>query len=373
MDILMVTRPIVAPLNEGSKRMVYNLINKIKNINFVVLTTKNHGLDFPKNVTCDLIFSKKDLLISLNEKIRLFKHLLKHDPRILAYHTFFTPNFTNAIFFRLIKLLKNKPIIQSVPTSINNNLFKKFLLYGNVIIVYTKGSKKKLSGFGRVIRIPPGVNLQEFNNSVPNLALKKKLNIINEFVILFPGNYKTSLNCSDIIIKAILKLDKKLKNYKFIFACRLLSAADRREEIRLKRIVNSARLKNKVIFLNVVDNMAELISLSSIVIFPASHMKHKAEIPIILLESMAEGKPIIISDLPLLRETISSRKDLMINPNDVDSLYNKIIYLYKNPKKRLEIGRECTNIVKKHFNINITSKEYAKIYEAINNGSFKGL
>jgi len=109
----------------------------------------------------------------------------------------------------------------------------------------------------------------------------------------------------------------------------------------------------------------ELINISDIIVYPTLDMNEKQEIPMILLESLAMEKPIIITDIPPLNEILKSNCGIKIGKGDFYKLSQEILNLKNNKKRRLKIGKNGRKMVVKYFNIIKIAREYEKLYSSI--------
>lgn len=88
------------------------------------------------------------------------------------------------------------------------------------------------------------------------------------------------------------------------------------------------------------------------------------------MEAMALGKPVIFSALHSGPELISDGIDgLLVDPNNVEQIADRIIYLIENPDFASKIGINGQNTIKTRFNYENWLEENVKIYESIINKS----
>jgi len=85
--------------------------------------------------------------------------------------------------------------------------------------------------------------------------------------------------------------------------------------------------------------------------------------PITVLQAMAYGKPVLLSDIPEHQELVIDRNFLFRNASIVD-LADKITKLIKNEDLRIATGLENKKLTKKSFNWNNLSKQTLAIYTA---------
>jgi len=118
---------------------------------------------------------------------------------------------------------------------------------------------------------------------------------------------------------------------------------------------NVVKMKGHVPYIELLRNikMADVITLPSL---------YEAQ-SISMLEAMALNKPIVAFDLPFASECITNYVNgLLAKPRDVKDLSNKIEELLINKEKRIKIGQNAYNYVKKNHNWDIQIEKYIDIY-----------
>jgi glycosyltransferase involved in cell wall biosynthesis len=88
--------------------------------------------------------------------------------------------------------------------------------------------------------------------------------------------------------------------------------------------------------------------------------------PIILLEAMATGKPVVASDIEGINETVLHRKTgLLVAPKDPSVLAEAIIGLLRDKDNRDQMGKTARKITEERFDIKEKIKQHETLYESI--------
>src|SRR3989344_4670690 len=364
MNVLMITRPLGKPWEEGGKNLAYGLARNIKYHKIAILTKNNFFDDVNKNTIVEKIYSSSNGGgISYANKLRLFIRLLKKDNSNI-YQFIYTPELITSLFNRLILKLKNKKSIQVIPTSINNKRFIKILIFGDKIVVLSEHTKKNLikRGFKNIIKINSGIDTDFFKPIKKNDYLLKKLNLKNKFVILMPTELEPRRG-TRIILKSILDLSNlsEFKNLFFIFSYR-----KKDKNLKERKFIISTLNKKKINNFTFLENFYDirgLISISDTILYPTLNMNEKQEIPMILLESLSMKKPIIITDMPPLNEILKLKCGIKVKKGDFKEISKGLLWIMKNNNLRRIMGENGRKTVLKNFNIVDIAKEYEKLYE----------
>lgn len=397
--ILLVTRPICPPWDEASKNFAFQLAKNIRNCEITLLTCgKISGLT--ENIKQELIYSSAGF--NFFQKLRLVIFLFFNAYKYDVIHLLFTPTKTNAWILKnifkspLTSLFQRGrmqvKLIQTIAT-LREDLYSaaeiKKMMFGDWIITYSQYAKNKLNslGFNDAEQIYPGIDLNYYKPELKNKILLNSYFLnLNSFVVTYPGEY-SRLGATDDIIRAIISLchsehseESRLNvdlpdsagsfipprsiqdDLRFVFACRVKNSKDgsKKQEVRSK--LEKKGMLNKVIFTDTVPDMAKLYNISDVIIFPIGDMKGKFDIPLAVIEAMACGKPVILSDLAILKEFANENNSVIIEAGNSEQLKNAILDLYQNKNGREIISRNAQISIGKNFDIKRVAEKYGEIY-----------
>ncbi|MBI4600242.1 glycosyltransferase family 4 protein [Candidatus Uhrbacteria bacterium] len=367
--IFFATRPIAPPWNEGSKNLVYEIARRLDAFHATLLTYKNQdNFQIGPNKTFLRIYPRSDsLAISIRQKLAFLRTLIQSEAAI--FHFFFTPELITSHVIRSIRKFKKGVFLQTIPTPISHRRSIEKFVFGDKVVVQSQHALRSFENrdIKNVSCIYPGIDTEKFCPGVSSADLRKKLKISDrERVVLFPGNYY--LGCNRSVTQAVSRLLKEGLGVKFILACRISGPGD----IKLKRSMlddfERKNVRGDLVVLETVESMPELIALSDIVIFPPSQMVRKSDIPLVLLESLAMGKPIVITDIPPLNEIMMDDVGEKIQADNPDALYEAVKSLLKDDGSGKEKGLRGREMVLKYFSIEQNVKEYEKLYHSLLSG-----
>jgi glycosyltransferase involved in cell wall biosynthesis len=93
--------------------------------------------------------------------------------------------------------------------------------------------------------------------------------------------------------------------------------------------------------------------------------------PNVVLEAMASGLPVVVSDLPGIREFISDGVNgFLVKPQDVDDLANKLLRVVRDQALRRRVGESAQQTISKmNLGWEQVAKRYSEIYQKICAGS----
>jgi glycosyltransferase involved in cell wall biosynthesis len=369
--ILLVTRPIAPPWDEGSKNFAFYLAKKLESFE-VHLLTKGFLPDLPENIRQHPIYTiSKVSEFNFFQKFRSLFFQFKTRGKFDVNHYFFTPTKINSYLIKnFLKSSKTKTIqtIASLRDDLWSDIDIKNLIFADFIITYSDWAKNKLNslGFQNVKRVYPGIDLEEYKKIEKDEALMKEKNILpSDFVINFTGEY-TRLGAIDLVIDSFIEISKIIPQAKLALAVRIKNEKDaRKKESVMEKLRKNNLLEKTSFFDDGSYKMSEVYNLCDVSLFPVSNMHGKFDIPLAVVEAMASEKPVIMTNLEILKELGNNDNSVIIEKDNLKQLVDAILDLYKNPEKRNLLGKNARKFCEENFDIKKISGIYEEIYKTL--------
>src|SRR4030042_5307184 len=173
----------------------------------------------------------------------------------------------------------------------------------------------------------------------------------------------------DNIISVFSDLAKINKKFKLHLAVRVKNKKDAEKKREVREKLEKEKILDQVAFIDDGSYvMEDIFNLCDISIFPARTMAGKFDIPLVVPEAMACGKPVIASNLKRLQYFLNGENSILISPGNREELKEKILYLYNNPEMRRELGEKGMKFDRENFDIVKIMKDYEVLYEEISRG-----
>jgi glycosyltransferase involved in cell wall biosynthesis len=369
--ILLLTRPICPPWDEGSKNFAYTLAKYAVDFEIHLLTC-GRVADLPENVVQHDIYTSGKW--NWPQKVRAYIFLvreffLKGGNNYDILHSFFTPTKLNAFALKLCLRNKKVKTIQTLAT-LRDDLYTaeklKEIIHADFIITYSDYAKEKLEeiGFRDIKRIYPGIDIEKYSPASRNPKLMKKFETSDDdFVINYTGEY-VRLGDMDDIVASFIDLAKMKSNFKLHLAVRVKNKKDAAKKKEIIKKFEKEKILDRVAFIDDGGyTMEEIYNLCDISIFPARTMAGKFDIPLAVIEAMACGKPVIASDLPRLKYFLNNEISILIPAGNREALKENIVYLFSNPEARSDLAQKGIGFVRQNFDIAKIVKEYEEVYK----------
>ncbi|HKZ98238.1 MAG TPA: glycosyltransferase family 4 protein [Thermoplasmata archaeon] len=138
----------------------------------------------------------------------------------------------------------------------------------------------------------------------------------------------------------------------------------------MKRLSRVLRVDDRVRFIGRVSEarLPELYAACDVFVLPS--VSRLEAFGIVALEAMATGKPVVVADIPGVRDVIEDgREGLLADPVNPQDLAAKINRLLEDPSLRVEMGRRGREKVEASFTIDRVTDQVVAVYEALLAGS----
>jgi|SRR5688572_164905 len=309
---------IVVPPGKSSGRYLIDCWNYSKKISEVAKT-------FPKAVIYSQGLSVWHQIKQLSGRTIVNPHGLE------AYQSLSTRDYMIGVPFRLIfnHLFSNAASVVSLGGRLTGILEKHV-------------TEKKISVLPNAVNVPEPVS-RNFDNGQSPL----------QFLFVGRFAYNKGIN---ILAETVRQLNEEGYRDKFIF--NLVGKGPLFEEFTKKYAYSNLR------FLGFADDIKlnELYRTNDVFILPTLF----EGMPTVVLEAMANGMPIIVTDVGATLEMVDSTNGFIIEKNNVESLKNAILsYAALSPSEKKSQSLASYTRVKNKFTWKIVAEKHINLFESI--------
>jgi len=198
----------------------------------------------------------------------------------------------------------------------------------------------------RLVLFPNGVDTNVFKPEINSSGLREKLGFLNKTVVLFLGGLYRQRH-PELLVDALPKVIDKAKEVQLLFV------GEGPEKPNLVSLANRLGVREQVRFLNSIGHglVPELISLADVTIGPLSVSPRPTiygSTPLTVLEYMACGKPVVVSDGAVSKSLISDEHTgVVVPPNDIHGLSSAIIRLIEDKRFSNRVARNARKHVER--------------------------
>ena len=364
-SVLLVSKPLVPPWSDSGKNLARDVATYCTRYRFHVMGTAVHSLGLSHVIEDPIYTAKGAYRPSRLQNLRVLWRLVRPN-RERIYHFFFAPNRLSGTLGRVSSRIKRRVAIHtvlSVPAT-----FERVdrMLAGRVVVAVSEFTAGRLreAGISEVHVIRPGSPIGEPVGEARIQSVRAELGLGGgRPVVLYPGDYEFSDGAETFAAALPRLLDAT--NALAVFACRLKTPAAEQAEAHLRERLAEPAASGRVVFLNHVDDMHALLASAAVVTLPASNTYAKMDLPLVLLEAMAEGVPLVLARSGPLPEILVAGGGELVPAADPAALADRLIGLVRDEPRRAQLGAQASQSARANFDARAMGEAYADLYDAI--------
>ncbi len=360
--VLFVSKPIVPPWNDGSKNLVRDLATHVTGATATVLTTSvDSGLG--PRVRCEPVYASPGRFApSVFANARVFRRLLLGDGHDV-WHFVFAPNAVSGVGALVARELRatfgwRGSVVQTLASAPRSFDGVTRWLFGDVIVALSEWTRGRLLGAGvrgRDVRvIPPCARAPRKVGEDERRATRERYELGSGPVVLYPGDYEVSRG-AETVARATRRLLRAVPEAHVIFACRQKTPAATKGAKRIGQLLHEQGAMGRVRLLGDVDDMPALLAISSVLAFPVDDLFAKVDLPLVLLEALALGLPLVLARGGPLEALHCGR---FVEPGDADAVANQVLDLLHNPA---DVAQEGQALYRERYE----PSKVAAVYDAL--------
>ena len=156
-----------------------------------------------------------------------------------------------------------------------------------------------------------------------------------------------------------------IRSLNYIEKGKLLIVGDGPYKKWLENLVKKLDLNERVIFVGPVDDywLPAYYAATDVVILPST--SRLEAFGIVGLEGMASGKPLILSDIPGVRDVISEKEGYIVEPLDPSAITEALEKIWNAPEMAREMGNRGRKRVEELFSWEKVSKDVENVFTEI--------
>jgi glycosyltransferase involved in cell wall biosynthesis len=216
------------------------------------------------------------------------------------------------------------------------------------LMSYEKISQKK------IMVIPNGIDGSAFSISLDKQKKRDELDITNKGPIIGIGVRLSEQKGITYLLHAMPQIIKKFPD------CTLVIAGRGPLEETLKKEAESLEIMNNIRFIGMRLDIPELLKLFDVYVLPSLW----EGLPMVLLEAMAAGCPVVATDVGGVASVIKNRvTGLLIKPRNFDEIADAVSNVLIDQKLRLDIVTNSLIVFRERFDAKIMTSQYERLYK----------
>jgi glycosyltransferase involved in cell wall biosynthesis len=204
--------------------------------------------------------------------------------------------------------------------------------------------------------IPSGVDTRRFRPDLDGSAIRERLGLLGRRVLVFTGRLVPHKGV-DVILRALRELPDDV-------ALILVGHGPRLTE--LLSLARRLGVGSRVRFCTEVSDEELPLYLRAADLFVFPSQNRLEGFGLVVAEAMASGLPVIIADMPGVREVIEpGREGLLVEPLIAHDLVARIRELLDDPVRRAAMGAAARKRAVERYSLEIVAQQLLTVYEGL--------
>jgi glycosyltransferase involved in cell wall biosynthesis len=364
-DVLFITKPMVPPWTDSGKNLARDIAGAGVRYRYHVMGTADASPPGPNAVVEAVYSGSGGYGAGIKQNIPVFKRLMKPD-RIPLYHFFFAPNKRTSQVAKTVLFFKGRKTVHTICSAPRSYDDIDSLLFAHRIVALSRDTQTKLQERTArpVVHIPPCVPVPPpVSNARKTAALAALALPSDRPLVLFAGDYEFS-TAAAICLQALDTIMTRTPAH-FVFACRIKTEGARAVEAAARLAAAGTSYGDRVHFHNEVGDMEALASAVTLNVMPADSLYAKMDIPLVLLESLREGVPIVVSDHGPLAELLDRDVGTAVPTGDAAAFAEATVGLLLDEDGRRRKGETGRNLVHEVYSPAVVGAAYERLYDEL--------
>lgn len=370
MRVLYVSKPIEPPWHDGSKNLVRDLAEHVVDIEPWVMVS-DAATQLASRVRTLPIYgaAQGGYAPKLQENARVLRQLLGKPAHDL-WHFVFAPNPASSSAAHVAISVQNartrlngskRPrVVQTVASAPRSYERVRSLLFGDRVVVQSQHTLDRVLGAGadatklrKIVpcaRAPEAPSQARIATAVPPEAQAGYL--------IYPGDLEISSGARTVIEAVTRGLTQLGGGLSLLMACRAKTARAAEIQRELEARVPSD-LRSRVHWIGTAQDLPALLAGARAVVFPVDDLYGKVDVPLVLLESLALGTPLVLARGGPLEEIDSA---LFVPPADPDALIARVDQLLGDAALARDLVTRGAREFAEKFSPETVAAQYRALY-----------
>lgn len=296
-SVLYVSKPVAPPWNDSSKNLVRDLALGLTRYSPAVMTRRGEDHSLGSTVEADPIYpaSAGGFAPGMKDNARVMGRLLIGRAPDLV-HFFFAPNPKSSAAGRLATTLRRMPSVHTICSAPREEQAAARVLFADKNVVLSAHTEARMLAAGvpreRLVRIPPAIAPLTPPSAAAVASGRALFDLPATAPLLcYPGDLEFGRGALTVLeaFAAMPQRDALL-----VMACRAKTAGAREAEQQLRAQAEQLGVAPRVVWIGETNAIHTLLAAVDVVLLPTDTLYAKMDYPLVILEAMSLGKPVVV-------------------------------------------------------------------------------
>lgn len=365
--VLFVSKPVVPPWHDGSKNFVRDVASNLSRVRPVVMTTAG-APSIASRVDAEPVYREAGgFAPGLMQNARVAWRLFRGTPHDIWHFVFAPSPRTTKVANMAIDSRRSRGwtgcVVQTIAST--PKVVDPKLLFGDVSVAMSEHTRKRFVDAGvdakRILTIAPCAEAPTAATREEERAIREAYALGDAPIVLFPGDYEVSSG-AETVARAARAIVDAHPTAKIVFACRPKTPRAEGAKKKIELLLAKEGVAEATRHVGELPSLAPLLSMSKVIVFPVDDLYGKVDLPLVLLEALALGVPLVLASGGPLDEIRAAR---YVAPKDHAALAAEVAALLKSPG---DLPAKARARYLQAYRPGVVAHAYDDLYEAIYRG-----
>jgi phosphatidylinositol alpha-1,6-mannosyltransferase len=355
-DVLFISKPIAPPWTDSNKNLVRDLARGLTRYRARVMVP--HGTSFDGAVSEPVYQSLGKYSPSRAANARVLARLLV-GPRADVWHFFFAPNPLTLSAGRVATLLRRAPTVHTIASAPDGLEAVAPQFFADRVVVLSEHTAARLARVGVTATvIPPALGDVAVTSDA--IARAKERYKLPERYVLYPGDLEHS-DGARTFVRAAARSEGR--GFGWVVAARPKTPAAREA---LTRLSDEARkLGAPVTWLGELDDILAVVAGASATVLVTDTLHAKMDWPLVLLEALALGVPVLVGNRTAAAELVQSGGAFALSAGDDRAVADECQRFVEDPVAARSMADEGGRWVRATCSPAVVAARYEALYDEL--------
>lgn len=365
-SILFVSKPVVPPWNDSGKNLVRDLARNLTRHRATVMVRPGAHAGLGTASLAPIYAAHSGgFAPGLSDQARVFAHLLSSRGHA-AWHFFFAPNPRSCLAGRAATRLRRIPSIHTLSSAPRDPQSIVGQLFADLNVVLSRHTEQQLlaAGLGpdRLRRIAPAIEPLALPSAEARHRARAQFELaVGQPVLVYPGDLEFGEGAM-LMVDALR--DAGMAEALLVVACRAKTDKARAAEAQLRERVKTLGLLERVRFVGETPHIHALLGCADVVALPSTDLYAKMDYPLVLLEAMSLGVPVVVAQGTPAAELSDAGAALAVEPRS-DALAAALAHLLHDGVARRALGeRGRAGLLARYTGASMAAS-YERVYDEL--------
>ena len=365
-SILFVSKPVAPPWNDSGKNLVRDLARGLSRYQATLMTREGEMPAVPGAGFAQVYApSSGGFAPAPSDQLRVLAYLLTRSDHA-AWHFFFAPNPRSCLAGKAATTLRRKRSVHTLSSAPREPRRIVSKLFADMNVVLSRHTEQRLLECGlsasRLTRIAPAIEPLTPLTNAQGQAARARFGLgADEPVVVYPGDLEFG-GGAQLMLEAFRS--PALSACRLVLACRAKTPHARAAELALRAKAHAFGVAERVRFVGETPEIHALLGCADVVALPSRDLYAKMDYPLVLLEAMSLGRPVIVAEGSAAAELTLGEGASAVAPV-AEALTAQLATLLDNATLRRDSGDQARSAVLEHYTFDRMARSYEDVYDAL--------